>query len=57
MNFQHKEDKTPIMLACEKGYIDLAKLLIDRGARIKTPGPEGRTALHMAAGNGHESMV
>ncbi len=40
---------TPLMIACHEGYEAVARLLIERGARIDVVGLQGETALGLAA--------
>lgn len=42
---------TPLMLACSRGYYDIAQRLLDRGADTETQDAAGRTALHYAVQN------
>jgi len=48
---------TPLILACAKGSLEVAKLLIDLGCNIESETNFGGTALKWAACNGHESCV
>jgi ankyrin repeat protein len=43
--------------AVKDNRIDAAELLIKRGATVNMIGPDGRTALHVAARHGHDKMV
>ena len=43
--------------AAENGYVDVAQLLIDKGAKFNKAGDFGLTPLHMAASNGHGDVV
>lgn len=40
---------TPLMIAAEDGGVDVARALIDAGARVDDVGPDGYTALQLAA--------
>ena len=53
MDARDKLLKTPLHLACLKGHINIAKLLISREASIFEKDQSGRTAMHfaMCAGN------
>jgi ankyrin repeat protein len=48
------KDESPLMMAALKGYLDLAKKLIDRGADVNKP---GWAPLHYAATNGHLEIM
>jgi ankyrin repeat protein len=48
------QDESPLMMACLKGELDLAKKLIARGADVNKP---GWTPLHYAATNGHLEVM
>ena len=45
---------TPLIIACNYNYVDLAKLLISEGADINIRGKDGSTALIAAAANSQE---
>jgi uncharacterized protein len=47
-------DESPLMMACLRGELELAKELIDRGADVNKP---GWTPLHYAATNGHLDIM
>ena len=48
---------TPLMIACKRGYLELAKLLLSRGADIKKQNVYYRTALDLAIRSGHLEIV
>jgi ankyrin repeat protein len=49
---------SPIYIACEKGHMDIAKLLLTCGANVnKTYGRKKTTALHGACLNGSKTAV
>jgi ankyrin repeat protein len=54
VNVRNAHDETPLMLACLKGQVVLAKLLISRHADINQP---GWTPLHYAATGGHVELI
>jgi BRCA1-associated RING domain protein 1 len=43
--------------ACNHGYVEIAKLLLDHGAMINIPGLENDTPLHDAINNGRVDCV
>jgi ankyrin repeat protein len=49
-------DRTPLMLAAEKGQLIVAKYLLDHGADVNAGSRIG-TPLYLAAQNGHKAMV
>ena len=51
------EKTSPLMVAAGKGYQELAKLLLSRGASTQLVSREGRDAVAMANGSGHDSIV
>ena len=48
---------TPLQYAASKGQLDMAKMLLANKAIVNAPGPEGTTALMMAALSGNQQMV
>lgn len=54
VNVRNAHGETPLMLACLKGQVPLAKLLISRHADINQP---GWTPLHYAATGGHLELI
>jgi ankyrin repeat protein len=44
--------ETPLLIACENNYFEIAKLLIDYGADPTAKGSSGLTCIHLAAKNG-----
>ena len=47
-------DESPLMMACLKGQLELARQLIERGADVNKP---GWAPLHYAATNGHLEIM
>jgi ankyrin repeat protein len=54
VNVRNAHGETALMLACLKGHVSLAKLLISRQADINHP---GWTPLHYAATGGHVDLI
>ncbi len=54
VNVQNQLGETPLMLAAINNQLDLAKILIARGADVNR---EGWTPLHYAAAKGHREMM
>ncbi|OQS07377.1 hypothetical protein THRCLA_00613 [Thraustotheca clavata] len=48
---------TPILVACSKGYVECAKILIAVGAHVGVVNSLGYTALHCACAGGHPDIV
>ena len=48
---------TPLQYAASRGHLDMAKMLLKNGAIVNAPGPDGTTALMMAAFGGNQPMV
>ncbi len=51
---RNENDETPLMIASIKGYSEIAKLLIEKGADVNKP---GWTPLHYAASKGNLEMI
>jgi len=49
IKFQHE--------ACNHGYVELAVMLLDRGAMINVPGADNDTPLHDSVSNGRLECV
>jgi ankyrin repeat protein len=54
LNANNSVNETPLMLAAINNQLDLAKVLISRGADVNRP---GWTPLHYAAAKGHREMM
>ena len=57
VNMPEDSFESPLTLAACGGHIELASLLIERGANIEEVNDEGYTPLMEAAREGHEDMV
>ncbi len=57
LNSRNEEQETPFLLACNKGNVDVAKLLLRNGAQINDMDKYGWSALYIACKNGHEKIV
>ena len=49
--------KTPAHYACEQGHVGVARVLHDCGADMTSRDTSGNACLHLAASNGHRSVV
>ena len=47
-NILNKAKETPLMLVCERGTVEDAKLLIDNGADVNVKGENNETAIYLA---------
>ena len=60
-NKANENGATPLYIACDKGHVDAARLLLERGAKIDETsifnGMEGVTPLHIASYGGHIEVV
>jgi ankyrin repeat protein len=54
VEFQNKLGETPLMLAAIQNQLELARVLIDRGAEVNR---KGWTPLHYASTRGHREMM
>ena len=48
---------TPLHIAAYKGYKDIAKLLLGKGADVNAKNEDGDTPLHMAADKGNKDVA
>ncbi|EJD74415.1 hypothetical protein LOAG_18270 [Loa loa] len=56
-NKQTKNGWSPLMEACALGHFGVAKILLEHHARVDVFDENGRTALHLAAANGHLKLT
>ena len=54
LNIRNQHGESALMLACIKGHLPMARLLIKREADVNHP---GWTALHYAASGGHTEII
>lgn len=48
-----QDDSTLLMICAAAGHLDVARLLVERGAEVNATCPNGDTAIYAAASNGH----
>lgn len=51
-----EDGKTAMMLAAERGFLDVVKLLLEKGAHIDSRDAQGNTALMKAIGGAHNEV-
>ncbi|MFC1478022.1 ankyrin repeat domain-containing protein [Candidatus Margulisiibacteriota bacterium] len=52
-----RTQKTPLMIAAQNGYTDIAKVLLEHGADVKIKDENGDSALMLAVNSGHPEIV
>ena len=52
-NKANENGATPLYIACDKGHVDAARLLLDKGAEVDRADEDGRTPLFVACFKGH----
>jgi len=58
VNSQSFDDaSTPLHLTSRKGYVDVARMLVERGADVSAQAEDGRTPLHWASSYGHVDVA
>ncbi|KAI1208947.1 ankyrin repeat-containing domain protein [Annulohypoxylon truncatum] len=50
------DNATPLLLACEFGFINIVRLLLNAGAKVDLTSASERTALHVASARGFPSI-
>ena len=57
LDVQDSNGRSPLSLAAERGHMETAVLLLEKGASVATKDARGWTALHWACNKGYESMA
>lgn len=57
INARNRKHATPLIMATEKGNLEIVRLLVDAGAAINLADEDGRTALMAAAQSGSINIV
>ena len=50
-------DPLALFAACQNGYVDAMRQLLDEGAEVDRAAEDGRTPLFVAKSKGHSSIV
>lgn len=53
---RNSHNKTPLLVACQKGYANIVRLLVDEKAEIDAEDINGKNCLDFAAHNGTMKM-
>ena len=53
VNARCYDNRTPLFVACRRGYVDVARLLLDHGADMDAQTVSEMMPLHIASSNGH----
>ena len=56
-NKANENGATPLYIACDKGHVDAARLLLDKGAAVDRAREDGWTPLRIAKSKGHSAVV
>ena len=57
VNENDQYDNTPLHVACQNGFLETVKVLVDHGADCDNKNEDERTPFHMAAASGHTEVV
>ena len=50
-------ERTPLHEACENPFIEVVKLLVDKGSNVNADDVDGLTPMHEACANGHLDII
>ncbi|XP_041932384.1 transient receptor potential cation channel, subfamily N, member 1 [Alosa sapidissima] len=57
VNKHAKNGWSPLLLAAERGHLEVVRILLQNHARVDVFDEDGKAALHLAAENGHEDIA
>jgi hypothetical protein len=57
VNAGDAEQRTPLHYACGFNHLEIAKMLLEEGAKLESADSKGNTPLHYAAGYGRPLLV
>ncbi|XP_012688345.1 transient receptor potential cation channel, subfamily N, member 1 [Clupea harengus] len=57
VNKHAKNGWSPLLLAAERGHLEVVRMLLQNHARVDVFDEDGKAALHLAAENGHEDIA
>jgi len=57
INAQREDGKTPLLIACSRGLIQVVKRLVELKADVKAVDSQGHGPLHLACLHGHLNMI
>ena len=53
----NKNGRTPLIVACQQGQVDAARLLLDKGAEVDRAREDGQTPLAIAKSKDRSAIV
>jgi len=56
INTRDSAGNTPLIVSCQNGHVDIAKMLVQAGADVKCSNNKGNTALHFCFAYGYEDL-
>ena len=57
VNVRDEKGNTPLMILVSRGRVELARVLLDRGARVTCCNDEGENAYSLASGRGKNNFA
>ena len=57
VNANDQYDNIPLHVACELGFLDTVKILLELGSDIDNKNEDEQTPFHLAAAQGHKEVV